>query len=239
MPPINTKNKRLKGTHCFELPISQLGCHDLEPVCSIALDCNSLATEVDLETAVPGLFYTDPHDRVVSLRIIAESNSRSMHRSHGCREMHVHARTLLMWTQAHPAPHDGCFVAPWSAWGPSVARVVPPCMDDDSDGVDMCRSQSRFSGYGMRIVSAPSVSSGRTPRVTVTDYHPARVIRGRRQDAIGHSNATPTEIGGGSGHMRAVADAGRRDPSTRAGGCSRSRSMSLSPSMVSIFYTPG
>jgi len=47
MPPINTKRTKLKGTHCFEMPISQLWGHELEPVCSIALDCNSLTTEVD------------------------------------------------------------------------------------------------------------------------------------------------------------------------------------------------
>ena len=240
MPPINVEKKRLKGTHCFELPISQIWCHELEPVCSIALDCNSLTTGVDSETAMPGFFYTNPHNRVVSLRIIAELNPTSMHWWHEYREIHVHAQTLLMWTQAHPAPPDGCLVAPWSAWGPSAARVLPPHMDDDNDVVNMCRSQSRFSGCGMRIVSIPSASSGRTSKVTVTDYHPVRVIRGRKQDhAICHSSATPTEMGGESGLIRGFADAGRRDSGTQAGGYSRLRSKSFPPSMVSIFYTPG
>jgi hypothetical protein len=245
MPPINTKKTRLKGTHCFEIPISQLWGHELEPVCSIALDCNSLTTGVDSETAVPGVFCTDPHDRVVSLRIIAEFNPNPTRvrdanwpRWHDHREIHAHAQTLLMWTQAHPAPRDACSFVPWSAWGPAAARVVPPRMNDDSDVVNMRRSQSRFSGCGMRIVSTPYVRSDGITNVTVTDYHPARVIRGRKQDVVHRTNATPTEIEGKSGQTWGVADAGRRNPSAKAGGCSRLRPKRLPLSTVSILYTP-
>jgi hypothetical protein len=247
MPPIKTKRTKLKGTHCFELPISQLWGHELEPVCSIALDCNSLTTGVvDSETAVPGLFRTNPHDRVISLRIIAELNPTSMRDAnwwHDYREIHARAQTLLMWTQAHPAPPDACFFVPWSAWGPAAARVVPPPrMGDDGDVVNMYRSQSRFSGCGMRVVSStPSVwRSDGIASVTVTDYHPARVIRGRRQDAVHHTEATPTEIEekSESGQLRGVADAGRRGPRSQAGGCSGLRSKRHPPSTVRIFYAP-
>ena len=116
MPPINGRKTKLKGTHCFEMPISQLWGPEHEPVCSIALDRNSLTPGVDSGTAVPGLFYTNPHDRVVSLRIIAELNPTSMHGANwwrDYREIHVNAQMLLNWTQAHPAPPDGCFVVPW------------------------------------------------------------------------------------------------------------------------------
>ncbi|KAF8486926.1 hypothetical protein DFH94DRAFT_678002 [Russula ochroleuca] len=89
--------------------------------------------------------------------------------------------SLLGWTQTHPAPPNTCVVVPWSAWGPSAARVVAPCIDD-SDIMYMCPSQSRFSGCGMRIISALSVRSDGTTTVTVTDYHPARVFRGRKQE---------------------------------------------------------
>jgi hypothetical protein len=240
MPPINTKRTKLKGTHCFEMPISQLWGHGLEPVCSIALDCNSLTTGVDSETAVPGLFCTNPHDRVVSLRIIAELDPTSMHDAnwwHGYREIHAHAQTLLMWTQAHPAPPGACFFVPWSAWGPTAARVIPPRMVGDSDIANICRSQSRFSGCGMRIVSTPSVRSDGITSVTVTDYHPARVTRGRKQDVVRHSNATPAKIEEKekSAQMRGVADAGRRDSSRQAGGCSRMRSKRLLLSTVRNF----
>ena len=242
MPPINAKKTKLKGTHCFEMPISQLWSPEREPVCSIALDCNSLTTGVDSETAVPGLFYMNPRDRVVSLRIIAELNPTSMNGAnwwHDYREIHVNAQTLLNWTQVHPAPPDGCFVVPWSAWGPAAARVVPPRMDEDSDVVNMGRSQSRFSGCGMRIVSTPSARSGGTPSVTVTDYHPARVIRGRKQDVVQHTNGTPTEIEEKSGLMRGVADTGRRHPSPQAGGFSRLGSKRPPLSTVCIsFYAP-
>jgi hypothetical protein len=241
MPPVNTKRKRLKGTHCFEMPISQLWGRELEPTCSIALDCNSLTTGVDSETEVPGLFCTNTHDCVVSLRIIVELNPTSMHDEnwwHDYREIHVHAQTLLMWTQAHPAPPDACLFVPWSAWGPAAARVVPPRMDDNSDVMSMCRSQSRFSGCGMRIVSTPSVRSDGITTVTVTDYHPARVIRGRKQDVVHHINATPTEIDETSRQMRGASDAGRRNPSTKAGECARLGSERLPLSTVSIFYTP-
>ena len=243
MPPINTKRTKMKGTHCFEIPISQLWGHELEPVCSIALDCNSLTKGVDSEMAESGLFRTNPHDRVVSLRIVAELNPTSMRDanwSHDYREIHAHAQTLLRWTQTHPAPPDACFFIPWSAWGPDAARVVPPHVGDNhSDVVNMSRSQSRFSSCGMRIVSAPSVRSDGITSVTVTDYHPARVIRGRKQDVVHHSNATPTEIAERSGQLRGVADAGPgRGPSSQAGGCSGLRSKRHPLSAVRVSYAP-
>ena len=224
MPPINTKKQKLKGTHCFEMPISQLWCHELEPVCSIALDSNSLATGMDSETAMPGLFHTTPHDRVVSLRIIAGLNPTGMHDAnwwHDYREIHVHAQSLLMWTRAHPTLPNTCAVIPWSAWGPAAARVVSPRMDSDSNVVSMCRSQTRFSGCGMRSISTPSVRSDGTARITVTDYHPARVFRGRQKEAVHHTYATSTEIGEESGQILGVADAGRGNPSAQIGVCSR------------------
>jgi len=240
--PIN-KKQTLNGTHCFELPTSQLWGHDLEPVCSITLDYNSLSSGVDSERAVPGIFYTNPDDRVVSLRVIAELDPTSIHDAdwwHDYREIHVHAQSLLMWTQAHPAVSSSCVVIPWSAWGPAAARVVPPHMDGDNDVVNKCRSQSRLSGCGMRIVSTLSVRSDGTTSVTVTDYHPARVIRGRKRSQIVHdtANATPTEIEEKSGHMREVADAGHCNPSAQPGMYSRLKSNRLPLSTVRILYTP-
>jgi hypothetical protein len=215
MPPMNTRKQRVKGTHSFEIPVSQLWGH--ERVCSITLDCNSLATGAD--TAPGGLFYTDPHDRVVSLRITAELNPTGGHanRRPDYLEMHVHAHSLLRLTQALPAPPNACVVVPWSAWGPAAVRVVAPRLDD-SDVVYMCPSQSRFSGCGMRIVSAPSVRSDGTSRVTVTDYHPARVFRtSRRQEVVRHTYTTPTEIEAELWQERGVSNAGRGNPSAQDG----------------------
>jgi hypothetical protein len=225
MPPINTRKQRLKGTHCFKMTIPQFW--DNEAVCSITLDCNSLATGAN---TAPGLFYTDPHDRVVSLRITAEPSPTSGHANanwgRDYLEMHVRAHSLLLLTQAHPAPPNECVVVPWSTWGPAAARVVAPRIDD-GDGVYICPSQSRFSGCGMRIISAASVRSDGISRVTVTDYHPARVFRGGKQEVVCHTHTTPTEIGAELGRKRDVANAGRGNPSAQDGVFSRLRSKRL------------
>ena len=63
---------------------------------------------------------------------------------------------------------------------------------DDSDVVYMCPSQSRFSGCGMRIISALSARGDGTSSVTVTDYHSARVFRGRKREVISDSYVIPT-----------------------------------------------
>jgi hypothetical protein len=205
VPPVNTGKQKLKGTHCFEMTASQSWG---EAVRSITLDCNSLAAGAD---TTPGLFHADPHDRVISLRITAGLNptvgNADLKRNY--LEMHVRARTLLMLTQARSVPPNGCVVVPWSEWGPAAARVVAP----RREGSDVtCPFHSRFSGCGMRIVSAPSVRSDGMFSVTVTDYHPARVFRGGKQEDVRHACTTPTEIEAESEQRGEVASAGRGNP---------------------------
>jgi hypothetical protein len=227
MPPVNTGKQKLKGTHCFEIIIPRFCDNEAASSCSITLDCNSLATGAD---TTPGLFYTDPHDRVVSLRITAELDPTFEDPDLGRNylEMHVRARTLLMLTQARSVPPNGCVVVPWSEWGPAAARVVAP-LRADSDVVYMCPSQSRFSGCGMRIVSAPSVRSDGMSSVTVTDYHPARVFRGGKQEVARYTYTAPTEIETELGQRGEVVSAERGNPSAPHGGVlSRLRSKKLS-----------
>jgi len=180
MPPINTREPRLKGTHCFEISLPQ--SWSSQAVCSINLACNSVAAGTD---AASGLFFTNPHDRMVSLVITPWLNSSDMHAQggHDHYEIHVRAYPLLKWTQTHPAPPNACVVVPWSAWSRAATRVVTPHMDDDKV-LYTCPSQSRFRGCGMRTVSPPSVRSDGTSSVTVTDCHPARVFRSLNQSYI-------------------------------------------------------
>jgi len=105
MPPINTGKPKLKGTHCFEISLPQ--SWSFQAVCSINLACNSVATGTD---APLGLFFTNPHDRMVSLVITPWLNSSDMHAhgGHNRYEIHVRARPLLQWTQTHSAPPNAC-----------------------------------------------------------------------------------------------------------------------------------
>src|SRR6266566_2294277 len=131
-----------------------------------------------------------------------------MHASWGkdYREMHVHARSLLMWTQAHPAPPNACVTVPWSAWSASAARVVAP-REDDGDVVYMYPTHSRFSGCGMRTISAASVQTDGTAGVSIADYHPARVFHGLKKEVVRHTHASQAEVGAGFRYKRGVLNA--------------------------------
>jgi hypothetical protein len=234
MPPITTRKQKLKGTHCFEITIPKFW--DNETVYSITLESNSLTTGSDAAT---GLFYTSPYDRMISLRFTVELNPRNMRASWGkdYREMHVHARSLLMWTHAHPAPPNACVTVPWSVWGASATRVVAP-RKDDGDVVYMYPSHSRFSGCGMRIISAASLQSDGTAGVSIADYHPARVFRGLKKEVVRHTHACQTEVGAGFGYKRGVVNAGRSYPSVHNGAYSRLRSECLPLSGVRALFSP-
>jgi hypothetical protein len=221
MPPINTRKQKLKGTHCFEIMIPQFWGNGA--VCNITLESNSLTTGSDAAT---GLFYTSLDERMISLTV--RLNPRDMHASWGkdCREIHVHARLLLLWTQAHPAPPNTCVTVPWSAWSSSAARVVAP-RKVDSDVVYMYSSHSRFSCCGMRIISAVSVHGDGTAGVSIADYHPARVFRGLKKEAERHTHASQAEVGD-----KRVANAGRSHPTVHNDVYSGLRSECLSLSRV-------
>jgi hypothetical protein len=234
MPPIGSGKQKLKGTHCFEITIPQFWGN--ETVCSITLESNSLTAGSDAAT---GLFYTSPHDRMISLRFTVELNPRSM-RVSWCkdyREMHVHARSLLMWTQMHPAPSNACVTVPWSAWSASSARVVAP-RKDDGGVVYMYPSHSRFSGCGMRIISAASVQSDGTAGVSIADYHPARVFRGLKKEVVRHTHASQVEVEAGFRDKRGVVNAGRSYPGVRNDAYSGLRSECLPLSRVRALFSP-
>ncbi|KAI0269025.1 hypothetical protein BGY98DRAFT_1016644 [Russula aff. rugulosa BPL654] len=207
MPPINTRKQKLKGTHCFEITTPQFWSNGT--VCNITLESNSLTMGSDTAT---GLFYTN------------------------YREMHVHARALLMWTQAHPAPPNACVTVPWSAWSASAARVVAP-RKDDGDVVYMHLPHSRFSGCGMRIISAASVQSDGTAGVSIADYHPARVFRGLKKEAVRHTHASQAEVEAGFRYKRGVVYAGRSYPSVHNGTYSGLRSERLPLSRVRALFS--
>jgi hypothetical protein len=234
MPPINTRKQKLKGTHCFETSMPQSLGH--ETVCDINLTCNSLTTGAD---AAVGPFYTDYDDRMVLLRIAVRSNvigTRSNWRHH---EMHVRARSLLTWTQMHPAPPNTCVIVPWSAWAPAAARLaVSESLMDDSDVLHMCPSQSMFPGCGMRITSSPSVRNDSTFVVTVRDYHPARVFHGRRQNTVCHTDILPTEVEAEIGNRAMITNTERRKQRVQDDAYPRQRSKSLPLPMVSALFVP-
>ena len=181
MPPINSRRQKSKGTHCFEISVPRFfGNH---APCALDLRCNSLAAGQD-ESPAP--FHADPHQRMVTLMITTGPNPTDAH-DHSRREhceMHARASALLAWTKMHPAPPNGCVVVPWSAWGPTAARVVTPRADDTT----RCASKSKFLGSGMRVVTPPSSRSDGTSVVTVTDYHPARIFRGLRAERQQHQH---------------------------------------------------
>ena len=234
MPPITTRKQKLKGTHCFEILIPQF-CEN-ETVWRITLESNSLTTGSDVAT---GLFYTSLDDHMISLRFTVELNPKSMHGSwdKDYREMHVRARSLLMWTQAHPAPPNACVTVPWWAWGASAARVIA-LREDDGDLVYMYPSHSRFSGCGMRTISAASVQSDGTAGVSIADYHPARVFRGLKNEAVRHTHASQAEVGTVFRYKRGVVNAGRSYPSVHNGVYSGLRSECLPLSRVRVLFSP-
>jgi hypothetical protein len=234
MPPINTRKQKMKGTHCFEITVPQLWGNGT--VCNITLESNSLTTGSDAAT---GLFYTSPHHRMISLRFTVGLNPRDMRASWGkdYREMHVHAHPLLMWTQAHPAPPNACVTIPWSVWSASAARVVAPRKNDD-DVVYMYPSYSRFSGCGMRIISAASVQSDGTAGVSIADYHPARVFRGFKKEVVRHTHASQTEVEAGFRSKCGVVYAGRIYLGVNNGTYSGLRSECPPLSRVSALFSP-
>lgn len=234
MPPITMRKQKLKGTHCFEIAISQF-C-DNETVCNITLESNSLTTGSD---PAIGLFYTSPHDYMISLRFTVGLDPRSIYAgwSKDYREMHVHARSLLMWTQGHPAPPNTCVTVPWSAWSASAARVVTP-READGDMVYMYPSHARFSSCGMRTISAASVQSDGTAGVSIADYHPIRVSRGLKKEAVRHTHTSQAEVGADFRCKRSVVNAGRSYPSAHNGGYSGLRSECLPLSRVRAFFSP-
>ena len=183
MPPIKSRRRKSKGTHCFEIPVPKF--LDNHSTCSLDLRCNSLATGED---ASPAPFHADPHQRMITLLLTTDSGAHRDSRPEQC-EMHARASTLLAWTTIHPAPPNACVVVPWSAWGPAAARVVTPRVDDSA----LCASRSRFLGSGMRVISPPSSRGDGTSVVTVTDYHPARVFRSLQrhtspQETLAHAD---------------------------------------------------
>ncbi len=230
MPPMNSRRRKSKGTHCFEITVPRfLGNHT---ACSIELRCNSLAAGQD---ASPASFHADPHRRMVTLLITAGPNPTDAH-GHSRRgqcEMHVRASALLAWTKTHPAPPNATVVVPWSAWGLAAARVVAPRVDDTT-----CASKSKFLGSGMRVITPPSLRNDGTSVVTVTDYHPARVFRGLRAEKQRcHNNHTcrsiPTQMQG----MLAPADL-ERDNNNKQGPTTNSRPRSKSLPLPTVRTLP-
>ena len=234
MPPFNLKKQKLKGTHCFEITIPQFW--DNKTVYSITLESNSLTTGSDAAT---GLFYPSPYDRMISLRFTAELNPRSMRASwgKGCRELHVHARSLLMWTQAHPSPPNACVTIPWSAWSTSAARVVAP-RNGGGHVVYINPSHSRFSVCGMRIISATSMQSDGIAAVSIADYHPARVFRGLKKEVVHPTHASQSEVGTGVKCKRGIVNAGRSHPPVHDDTYSGIRSECLPLSRVRTLFSP-
>jgi hypothetical protein len=234
MPPINARKQKLKGTHCFETSIPQ--SWGLEAVCSINLTCNSLTTGSD---SAVGPFYTDYDDRMVLLRITVRSNvtgTRSDWRQDH-HEMHVRARSLLAWTQMHPAPPNACVIVPWLAWAPAAARLAVSRMDN-SDVLHMCPSRPMFPGCGMRVTSSPSVQNDGTLVLTVRDYHPARVFHGRRQSTVCHTDLLPSQAEAEIGNRAMVIDAERRKQRVQDDAYPRLRSKSLPLPTVSALFIP-
>jgi hypothetical protein len=223
MHPINMRKQNLKGTHCFEISVPQSWGHEAHH--TIDLTCNSLAIG---SGATMGPFYTNSHDRMISLWITVglDPTGAPANLGRDCHEIHVRAHTLLMWAQAHPAPPNACVVVPWSAWSPAAARVVAPRVDDGAL-LYMCPpSQPKFSGCGMRIVSPPVWSDG-TYIISVTDYHPARVFRAREQKVL--------TVNAESRNKPVVTHAEWDNTSTQDGGYSRGRSKSLPLPTVRAF----
>ncbi|KAI9454765.1 hypothetical protein BJY52DRAFT_1188741 [Lactarius psammicola] len=221
MPPMNSRRRKSKGTHCFEISVPRFLAN--HAACSIDLRCNSLAAGQD---ASPASFHADPHQRMVTLLITAGPDTTGVHgqsRQEQC-ELHARASALLAWTKMHPAPPNASVVVPWSAWGPAAARVVVPRVDDTT----LCASKSKFLGSGMRVITPPSLRSDGTSVVTVMDYHPARVFRGLRAEKQRWYNShtcptAPTEMQGMLAHADPERDNNKQGPTTN----SRSRSKSL------------
>lgn len=231
MPPINTRKQKLKGTHCFETSIPHFLGNEAD--CSIDLTSNSLATGA---SAAVGSFYADPDDCMISLRITnpvgAHAGWRQEH-----HEMHVRAQLLVTWTKMHPAPPNACVVIPWSVWAPAAARMVVQCIGDD-DAAYMCPSQSRFSGCGMRIASSPFVRKDGTFVVTITDYHPARVFRGRRQNVLRRADTFPADVEATFGNKAITTNVELDKHRVEAGAYPRLRSKSLPLPTVRVLFTP-
>jgi len=232
MPPINTRKQKLKGTHCFETSIPHLLGNEAD--CSIDLTCNSLATGAD---AAVCSFYADPDDRMISLRITNPVGTHAGRRQEH-HEMHVRAQLLVTWTKMHPAPSNACVVVPWSVWAPAAARMVMPHIGDDDDVAYMCPSQSRFPGCGMRTTSSPFVRNDGTFVVTITDYHPARVFRGRRQNVLRRTDTLPAGVEAKFGHKAIATNVELDKQRVQAGVYPRLRSKSLPLPTVRVLFTP-
>ena len=232
MPPINARGKKLKGTHCFETSIPRFLGNESD--CRIDLNCNSLATGAD---AAVGPFYADPDDRIISLRItnlvgVPEGWRQEHH------EMHVRTQLLVTWTKWHPAQPNACVVVPWSVWAPAAARMVGPRMDGDNDDVAYtCPSQSRFPSCGMRTASSPFVRNNGTFVVTITDYHPSRVFRGRRLNFLRPADTLSTEVEAKFGHKAMTTNVELDKQRIHSSLYPRLRSRSLPLPTVRVIFT--
>ena len=231
MPPINARGKKLKGTHCFETSIPRFLGNQSDY--RIDLTCNSLATGAD---AAVGPFHADPDDRMISLRI---TNPVGMHEGWWgeYHEMHVRAQLLVTWTKRHPAPPNACVVVPWSVWAPAAARMVVPRMEDDDDVAYTCPCQSRFPSCGMRTASSPFVRNDGTFVVTITDYHPSRVFRGRRLNFLRPADTLSTEVEAKFGHKAMTTNVELDKQRIHSSLYPRLRSRSLPLPTVRVIFT--
>jgi len=91
----------------------------------------------------------------------------------------------------------------------------------------------------MRIVSSPSVQSDGTIVVAITDYHPARVFRGREQNALPHTDTISTEVKAEFGHnlKTVIADAERGKQRVQDGVYPRLRSKSAPLPTVRVLFS--
>ena len=90
----------------------------------------------------------------------------------------------------------------------------------------------------MRTISVASVQSDGTAGVFIADYHPARVFRGLKKEAVRYTHANQAEVGAGVRYKRGVVNAGRGYSSVHNGAYSGQRSEWPPLSRVSTFFSP-
>jgi hypothetical protein len=82
------------------------------------------------------------------------------------------------------------------------------------------------------------MQSDGTSGVSIADYHPARVFRGLKKEAVRYTHTGQTEVGAGFRYKRGVVNAGRSYPSVHDGAYSGLRSECLPLSSVRAFFSP-